>query len=492
MIVVKEIYWLKGMILFILNFMSGYEKHNAKVNKGSCFRISLNSLSVRIVGIFLLSFFSSACTNTNPKIGSDTSNLPNIVFIISDDQAWNDYGFMGHPEIETPHLDQLARESLTFSRGYVSAPLCSPSLASIMSGLYPHQHGITGNDPSFSSQLPRYQAGWRGERTEFFRSSIDRYNDLPLLTKRLEKLGYLSFQSGKWWMGSWKDSHFTHGMTHGDPQRMGRHGDEGLSIGREGLQPIYDFISEAEKKDKPFFLWYAPFLPHAPHTPPKALFEKYKDKAPTAAIANYWAMCEWFDQTCGELLAYLERKQLAKETLVVYVCDNGWIQKLDKANRYAARSKRTPYEGGIRTPLMFRWPGKITPTHNESTLVSSIDIVPTVLAACDLEKDESLPGINILNAEALQQRVSIFAEAYEHDIESLEEPTLSLTHRIGLSYPWKLILPDNRNRPEETAELYNLKEDPFEKENRIATHPSEARQLIEEIDAWWIPGHLRK
>ena len=71
---------------------------------------------------------------------------PNIVFILSDDQAWTDYGFMGHPEIKTPHLDELARQSLVFERGYVAAPLCRPSLASMLTGLYPFQHGITGND----------------------------------------------------------------------------------------------------------------------------------------------------------------------------------------------------------------------------------------------------------------------------------------------------------------------------------------------------------
>ncbi|MEL6254593.1 MAG: sulfatase [Bacteroidota bacterium] len=449
-------------------------------------------MHVRIISIFLLIFFSSACDKDEKHAAVEQSSPPNIVFIISDDQAWNDYGFMGHSVIETPHLDQLARESLTFSRGYVAAPLCSPSLATIMSGLYPHQHGITGNDPSFTSEQQKYSAAWRTERSQVFRPSIENYNDLPLLTKRLEKLGYLSFQTGKWWMGSWKESHFTHGMTHGDPQRMGRHGDEGLRIGREGLKPIYDFISEAEEKDKPFFLWYAPFLPHAPHTPPEELFEKYKDKAPTPAIANYWAMCEWFDQTCGELLAHLESKQLTKETLVVYVCDNGWIQEPDKPNRYAARSKRTPYEGGIRTPLMFRWPGKITPAINETTLASSIDIVPTVLAACKLEKDEDLPGINILNADALKERSSIFAEAYEHDIASLEDPTLSLTHRIGLSYPWKMIIPDQTNRPDDSIQLYDLSQDPFEKENVIEKYPSEAQNLSDQLDAWWTPEHLKK
>lgn len=472
--------------------MIKFEKKHDIAEKSICHTRTLRFPGARIISLVCLIFFYSACDQGQKQAEGKNSSPPNIVFIISDDQAWNDYGFTGHPEIETPHLDQLAKESLTFTHGYVAAPLCSPSLATILSGLYPHQHGITGNDPTFESEQARYNSAWRTERSNIFRPAIDRYNDLPLLTKRLEKLGYLSLQTGKWWMGSWKDSHFTHGMTHGDPQRMGRHGDEGLKIGREGLQPIYDFIEEAEEKDKPFFVWYAPFLPHAPHTPPQKLFKKYKDKAPTPAIANYWAMCEWFDQTCGELLAHLDSKQLSKETLVVYVCDNGWIQESEKPNRYADRSKRSPYEGGIRTPLMFRWPGKITPSINETTLASSIDIVPTVLAACNLEQDENLPGINIMDTEALGQRSSVFAEAYEHDIASLEEPTLSLTYRVGLNYPWKLILPDSTNRPGEKAELFNISQDPYEKENRIDIHASEAEKLSRQINEWWTPKHLRR
>ena len=89
---------------------------------------------------------------------------PNIIYIISDDQAWTDYGFMGHPHIETPHIDKLAQESLTFTRGYVTAPLCSPSLASIITGLYPQQHRVTGNDPIFDSEEKRYSKAWQVER----------------------------------------------------------------------------------------------------------------------------------------------------------------------------------------------------------------------------------------------------------------------------------------------------------------------------------------
>ena len=423
----------------------------------------------------------------------ETQNTPpNILLIISDDQAWSDYSFLGHPVIETPRIDQLASESLSFTRGYVTAPLCSPSLASIITGLYPHQHNITGNDPAFDFEGRRYREQWLGVRDSLYRPSIEQFNQLPLLTSRLKEQNYLSLQTGKWWMGSWKDGHFTGGMTHGDYKKGGRHGDDGLKIGREGLQEIYDFIQEADALNQPFFVWYAPFLPHTPHTPPEALLNKYLELAPSPAIAGYWAMCEWFDQSCGELLDHLEEKQLSEETLVIYVCDNGWIQDPDRPNRYAPRSKRTPYEGGIRTPIMFKWPGKIEPRLDSTSLVSSIDIVPTILASSSLKKDPNLPGINILDKERLNQRKTIFAEAFLHDIESLDEPTRSLTHRIGIQYPWKLILPDNTNLPDQQTELFNIANDPFERKNLSQDFPEEVKTLTKLINDWWEPLHLRE
>ncbi len=157
---------------------------------------------------------------------------PNIVFILSDDQAWMDYGYMGHPDIKTPHLDKLASRSLVFERGYVAAPLCRPSLASLATGLYPFQHGITGNDVNGGNNRAALDAPMKAA-----------FHKHPSFIKMLTVNGYLAHQSGKWWEGSFADGGFTHGMTHGDPKRGGRHGDSGLKIGRKGLEPITEFIN---------------------------------------------------------------------------------------------------------------------------------------------------------------------------------------------------------------------------------------------------------
>ena len=100
-------------------------------------------------------------------------------------------------------------------------------------------------------------------------------------------------------------------------------------------------------------------MPHTPHNPPERLLDKYKDKTPSPHVAKYWAMVEWFDETCGQLLDHLETEKLAENTIVVYVTDNGWIQ--DPDGTLSVRSKRTPYDGGLRTPIMVRWPGKVKP-----------------------------------------------------------------------------------------------------------------------------------
>ena len=406
---------------------------------------------------------------------------PNVVLIISDDQSWTDYGFMEHEAIETPNIDRLARQSRLFKRGYVPTSLCCPSLATLITGLYPHQNGITGNEPPIPSG---------GKNTDQYRSQVQEcvgfIDTVPTLPRLLAKRGYVSHQSGKWWQGHYSRGGFTHGMTHGDPKRRGRHGDEGLKIGREGLQPIFDFIDDAG--DKPFFVWYAPFLPHNPHNPPKRLLDKYTKKTESIFIARYWAMCEWFDETCGQLLNHLDEKKLARDTLVIYVTDNGWIQRADNG-RYAPRSKRSPYDGGIRTPIMIRWPGKVQPGERPE-LANSIDLAPTILKACGLEPTDTMQGIDLLDDTALAKRKSTHGACYLHNAVDIHKPSANLPHRWLINGNWKVILPYKANlttRDEAKGtgktELYNLAKDPFERQNLAKSKASRVKRLTKQLNA---------
>ncbi len=447
------------------------------------------AMKTKMLCLIVLSFVIglTACTKTTEPAP------PNIILIISDDQSWTDYSFMGHEHIETPRIDQLAAEGLTFTWGYTTAPLCRPALASMATGLYPHQHKVIGNDPVFNfGDKPRYQKEWMKLRAGANEPVVAAFEQLPTLADILGEAGYLSLQTGKWWEGNPSRSGFTRGMTHGDPARGGRHGDDGLRIGREGMNEIYDFIEEARGQEKPFFIWYAPFLPHAPHTPPDSLRNKYLPFAGSEAVANYWAMCDLFDITCGQLMDYIEDEGLSENTLFVYVTDNGWIQDPNKPNRFDKGSKTTPFEMGIRTPIMFRWTGVIRPEVDEEHLVSSIDIATTILDVCGIGPEPEMQGINVLDKEALSGRDAIFAEAYAHDFTTVDE---SLNFRIIVKLPWKLILPDRVNRPynpqfypkepDDQPQLYNLLEDPHERRNMAAENPEVVKSLKEEIEEWW-------
>lgn len=414
--------------------------------------------------------------------GSLLAAPPNVVMIIADDQAWTDYSFMGHPHIKTPNIDKLAGESLTFKRGYVPSSLCRPSLATMITGLYPHQHKITSNDPP----LPKGKTGGQANRDPEFlklRQEMIAYIDkVPTLPKVLGEKGYLSHQSGKWWEGDHCRC-FTHGMTHGDPKRGGRHGDDGLKIGRQGLTEIFDFITLAQKEKKPFYVWYAPFMPHSPHTPPARFLEKYKGKTDSLHVAKYWAMCEWFDETVGELLGHLDKQGLRENTIVVYVCDNGWIQN-PNSPAYAPKSKRSQYDGGVRTPIMVRWPGKVKPALPDD-LASSIDLAPTIIKACGLSPTDQMQGINLLDESARKKRDAIFGEIFEHNAVDIHKPVTSLQYRWMIEGTWKLILPAKQNVPMGVIELYDLANDPHETENLASKHPDRVERMTKRIDGWW-------
>lgn len=396
---------------------------------------------------------------------------PNIVLIISDDQAWDHYSFMGHEHIETPNIDELANEGMTFTRGYVSHALCRASLMTMATGLYPHQHKTVGNDPA--NEVPQKLS-----------DLIGHVDVVPTVPRMLRRSNYLSHQSGKWWEGSYLRGGFTHGMTHGFPNPGGRHGDRGLKIGREGMRPIFDFIDEAQQRNRPFFLWYAPFMPHTPHNPPDRLLDKYKKRTDSIHKARYWAMCEWFDETCGTLLNHLDDEGLTSNTLVLFIADNGWIQQPDSGG-YAKRSKRTVYEGGVRTPVIVRWPGEVEPGTNRTTPVSNVDLAPTILRAAGVEPTDRMRGIDLTQRQSLKKRDAAFGASYFHDIRDLDKPVASLKRRWHVDMPWKLIVPHQPNLPNAKVELYNVKQDPHEKNNLAEQHPERVKQLRQQLNDWW-------
>jgi arylsulfatase A-like enzyme len=416
---------------------------------------------------------------------------PNIVFILGDDQSWKDYGFMGSEVVSTPHIDALAKNGLTFKRGYVAAPICRPSLASMATGLFPHQHGITGNDVFKTNNRAKLDIPFR-----------QAFHQKPSFIKELVKLGYLAHQSGKWWEGSWKDGGFTHGMTHGDPNRKGRHGDEGLKIGRDGIKPITDFVEHAQREKKPFLLWYAPFLPHTPHNPPERLLKKYEKEGRPLDQAKYYAMCEWLDDTVGELIGYLDDQGLKENTLVVFTCDNGWStasSNADDPNQklfqgYAQRTKGSPYEGGTRNPILLSWPKRIT-SADSPDLAHAVDLMPTIVSAVGGKVPQGLPGIDLLDESARKQRDTIFGVNHSTHNMTLGNPDDTLQYIWCIEGKWKLIrryhgkdISSHYSKLHEwdTADyhLYDLEKDPHELSDLADSMPERVERMSAKIDQW--------
>ena len=411
---------------------------------------------------------------------------PNIVLIIADDQAWTDFGFMGHKVVQTPTLDALAARSARFDHGYVPTSLCRASLATLLTGQYAHQHCICFNDP------PKGTA--RDEAHPFIARS-------PALPRILATAGYRSFQTGKFWEGHYANAGFTDGMT-----TKGRHGDTGLAIGRETMTPIAEFLDKSA--GSPFFLWYAPMLPHTPHNPPADYVKAYADKGLDPKTQAYYATIRWFDDSVAALLKMLDDRKLTDDTAVLFMVDNGWAVPLaGERTGYGVKSKNSPFDGGLRTPVLLSWPGH-TRAGGHTDLVSSIDVVPTLLDIAGLDYAAAgLPGLSLLGvAEGSSPKLSrdtIYGEQFLHTASQLGKPKLDMTYRWVRRGDWKLIqatpLAEASSKtpaggdplnlvinPVNGPFLYNLKDDPTEQTN-LAAEPAQTgrvKELSQALEAW--------
>ena len=431
----------------------------------------------RILLVLGFCFTLTACGLSTDRSSVDKSakseTLPNIVWIIADDQAYSDFGFMGHDLVKTPHLDKLASESALFPNGYVPTSLCRASLATLITGKYAFDHGICFNDAP--DGVP-YEATFR-----FLEMQVP-------LPRALISAGYRSLQTGKFWEGIYTNGGFTDGMTEGR-----RAGGKGLRIGRKTMEPIDQFLGDVD--DDPFFLWFAPYLPHAPFDAVESYKEPFHGKGLGKRTIGYYANISWLDDTVGELMALLEENGKADNTVIMFIVDNGWLPNRDgesfrdlqnRVLRFDPRSKSSPYEGGVRTPIFVKWPEQI-PVGKYDNLVSSIDLFPTTLAMAGLPQNDELDGINLLpfmrQTMSLEER-TVFGEIYYHTSVDLDNPNVNVTHKWARKGDWKIIL---NVYDDGKAELYNLADDPMELSNLadLAEHQTIINALRTEIEEWW-------
>lgn len=432
------------------------------------------------------------------------ASCPNVVLIISDDQSYRDFGFMGNKQVHTPHLDRLAAQSARYPHGYVPTSVCRPSLATLLTGLYPHQHGVHFNHPPPGLRAMRAFTALQYQAT---RSQADYLiENVPTLPRMLASHGYACLQTGKHWEGHYRTAGFTAGMTLGRPaDRLGAvtgtrvqdngepvahgNGDAGLVIGRETMQPIDAFIAK-HAGQRPFFLWYAPFLPHAPYDASGRFKQLYRDRKVPRHLVPYYAEITRFDETVGHLIDSLQRHSLLRETLIVFVVDNGLRPDPRRPDRQDQRSKLSPYEDGLRTPILLRWDGH-THAADHDQLVQTVDLVPTILAAVGL-LDKMTPrmmGCNLLPSARGDQVLPVrpaFGAIYPNDAVCLGSPSRHVRGRWMREGHFKLVVP-GAGKPSLPLALFDLKTDPHERTN-LAMDPVRAGQVAKmkmKLDNWW-------
>jgi len=447
----------------------------------------------------------------------DADARPNVVYIIADDHTYRDFGFMGSKEALTPNLDKLASQSARFVNGYVTTSLCSPSLGVMLTGRYPHQSGLTYNHPPPGNSVFNKMAS-RAEYEAARSPAFEIIRKQPTLPRTLASLGYRSLQTGKFWEGHFSNAGFTDGMTIFEPRpgqdyggnrvlkggELAAHGngDHGLQIGRETMQPIADFLDK-NGKEKPFFIWYAPFLPHQPHDSPQRFYDRYQGRGIPEHRIPYLASISQFDDTVGELIGMIESRGLAKDTLIAFLADNGWTPGTTREKKrpvefaHTHESKYSPFEDGLRTPILFRWDGQVKPAMHEQ-LVSSVDLLPTVLEA--LGKPDAVPGLpgrslwSAAQGKATLADQPVFGEIYPGDASALEQPAKDIAYRWVRQGSLKLLIPHgHRGKPAwgdylTEVSLFDVVRDPEEKHNLAQAQPEDVKRLRQTLNQWWKPG----
>ena len=491
--------------------------HNARRQSALCHR-RRTPIALTMVGC--VAVFSQLVCQTPLK--ANTSERPNIVMIIADDQAWMDYGFMGNDLVHTPNLDRLASQSARFVNGYVPSSVCRPSLVSILTGLYPHQHGVHFNHgPPGNSGYNRMTSATEYRRVRSREFELIRKQ--PTLPRVLQKHGYRCLQTGKFWEGHWRNGGFTEGMTvfesppesqtYGGIRTLASgvraahgNGDIGLQIGRETMKPIRQFIASCEGEQTPWMVWYAPYLPHQPHDSPKQFYDLAKSKGSVAEHdLPYFASIAQFDHTVGQLVDIVKSLSDEKNTLFVFVSDNGWRASKNRQKRtkhvefaHTKRSKRAPFDDGLRTPILVRWDKVVAPSQHDG-LVSSIDLMPTILSAVGVsdESSDALSGIDLMpiargEAEPPTDR-AVFGGVYPGDATSLDAPHRDIAYRWIRQGNWKLIVPHSHQNQKPWGDylsepaLFRIDNDPFEQTNVISEQPTVASRLHSLLDQWWTP-----
>ncbi len=414
---------------------------------------------------------------------------PNVLFILIDDLGATDLQCLGSDFYETPNLDKLRAQGMLFTNAYAAAPVCAPARAAILTGRYPVRTGITDVFmPKKAVRMTRLVERVTGRN---FAPEEVTLGDL------MKKAGYATACIGKWHVGDSPGSL---------PQDKGfdlvvktpRKDDAGdYKQIRKFTQAAIDFI-DANKDQKPFFVYLSHNAVHLPFTAPPDLIEKYEKKLKPGMKHNYpiyAATIEYLDRETGRLMAELERMGVAKNTIVVFTSDNGgrasnWEYQLVTTNLPYHGGKHNVYEGGLRVPTLMYWPGRISPNSTCKTPFSQVDYFTTfaALAGQDVSKNPILDGVSItplLEGRKLPPRAlywfyphyNIAALYGKSSIYEYARPVAAV-----LKDGWKLV--EWFEDPLQ-VELFKVDEDPCEYTNMAAHRPQKVQELRALLEAWY-------
>ncbi|MGL6312872.1 sulfatase [Vibrio sp. WXL103] len=429
---------------------------------------------------------------------------PNILMIMVDDLGWQDLNVYGNHDIDTPNLDRLAEQGMLFRNAYASAPVCSPSRAGAITGQHPARIGMT-NHIAYREYAPVNAVVFDAPTLRNLPT------DIPTFAEALQQNGYRTGFFGKWHLSELKKG--TREVTDPNtlPDRRGfdinvaggpfggpsswyspynnpyiEDGEPGEYLPTRLAQEVVGFMGN--ESEKPFLAVMWNYLVHSPLYAPDELLAKYKQKKQQGKkIGNptFAGMIESMDTSVGKVLQAVDEMKLANDTLIVFTSDNGGVWKLSN-NGGLKFGKGWPYEGGVRVPMIVRWPGKVPSNSVNEQRVINLDFFPTFLAAAKVDSS----SYNDLDGE------NLLPTLFEH--KSLERDTLYFHYP---NYAWH-----GRNRlssaiiegdykliswyDDNSVELYNLKTDPLEnndiskvKKDIVSSMSSKLDQWLKETDA---------
>ena len=446
----------------------------------------------RFLGVICIFFMAMSLL-----LSCGDKSKPNIIIINVDDLGWKDVGFMGSEYYETPNIDRLAGQGMVFYHAYAAAANCAPSRACMMSGMNTPKHGVYTVDNSERGNVKTRKIIPTPNR-DFLPDSI------YTLAMMLKDNGYINGTFGKWHINKDPLQHGFHvnvgGSYHGNPGREGyfspyninfiENGPEGEYLTDRLTNEAIEFLKK--NKENPFFLYLPYYSVHTPIMGKKNLIEKFENKPGTDGQdrADYAAMVASVDENVGKLLKVLDELNLAENTFLIFTSDNGGIRDISYQTPLRA-GKGSYYEGGIRIPLIMRWPGKIAAGSNSNFPVTHMDFYPTIRS---IIKAEARPGqvldgqdlSPIFSQQAMNERplfwhFPIYLQAYNPKEDGGKDPLFrTRPGSVIRNGKWKL----HHYFEEDDYELYNLEEDPGEKDNLAESQTGIKDRLIGMLNKW--------